>query len=497
MRQPDRPRRDTGLTLIELVVVMVVIGLVLVSITVSFVALARTAPRNEARSDDSRSLLGMTTFLPEDVNSTPPNGFIFTQTVSAVDAGCLGATSENLVQMTWAEATTTYRSSYRYEPTGDGRAIVRYFCIEGSGGTESVSLTAELPNPFATVSVTPVTDSFGREVGLDLQVTTSDGKVLTVDARSNNPAVFLPPIVVGSYPPVPVGNTAPIAQPVYSNAEPGTARDVYLNGADADGDILTASASAVPAGWTVNVNDQIATVTPPASATPGTVASFDYTVVDPYGQAASSFVEVEVVATATNTAPTAAPVTGTATAGEPYVINLPVSDAEGDPLTVTHAGADPSLSVTVYRHSLVIESDGSQPDPPPFDYTVTDPGGLSATSTIDLDVVVCQVTSFTSSETDGVIERRNGNKRLVNDVTFTVGYTGPCTNLVMEYDHDLGPSGTDYDPIYLSFGSGTEVTVDGHPGGLTPWTLGTHTFTLRNGLTAPPLLTLNLEVVPQ
>lgn len=483
--------------MIELIVVVAVLGLVMTTITMAFVTIVRTSPRSEARTDDSRSLLGMTTFLPEDVNSTPPDGFIFSQSVSAADAGCLGPTAENLVQMTWAETTTMYRSSYRYEQIGDGREIVRYACVEGSGGVESVRLTATLPDSFAAVSVTPFTDSFGRDVGLELEVTSVDGKLLTVDARSNNPAVVLPPVVVGSYPPAPVGNTAPIAQPVSSNAEPGVARDVYLNGADADGDILVASVSGVPAGWTVDVTDQIARITPPTTALPGEVGSFGYTVIDPYGQAATSTVTVNVVAVTTSTAPTANPVTGTATAGEPYVINLPVSDAEGDPLTVTHSGADPSLSVTVYRHSLIVVSDGSQPDPPAFDYTVTDPTGLSASSTIDLDVTVCQVTSFTSSESDGAIERRNGNKRLVSDVTFTVSYTGPCTDLVLEYDHDLGPSGTDYDPIYLSFGSGTAVTIDGHPGGLTPWTLGPHAITLRNGLTGPPLQTLNLEVVPQ
>ena len=179
--------------------------------------------------------------------------------------------------------------------------------------------------------------------------------------------------------------------------------------------------------------------------------------------------------------------------GTRVAINLPVGDPDGDPLDVTWAGADSSLTITESGTVLTITSDGSNADPPPFTYEVSD-GDLTASAEIDLNVIVCSVSGLTSSELDNEIERRNGNKRLVADVTFTVSYNGPCTDLVLEYDHNLSDG---YDATYLSFGSGTTVTFDGHPGGLAPWSLGPHNIVLRDGIGGPTILTIGLEVVPE
>ncbi|MGA1074908.1 MAG: hypothetical protein ACO307_07205 [Ilumatobacteraceae bacterium] len=75
---------------------------------------------------------------------------------------------------------------------------------------------------------------------------------------------------------------------------------------------------------------------------------------------------------------------------------------------------------------------------------------------------------------------------------------GACTDLVLEFDPDLF-DGT-YDPQWLSFGpggsSGTTtavVTIAGQPAGV-PWSDGSHTLTIRNGIGATALAMSELVV---
>lgn len=491
--------RDRGTTLIEMLVVTIIMGLVASVLAFSFIVIIRTTPGTEARTDDARTLLSVTTYLPQDVNSTPPNGFDFAPNATA--SGCLsaaGATNVNLVQMEWDELSTVYRVGYRYElvsgAVGAGREIVRYACTDGSGSLDRKRLTSELPNAFGSATVTPVVDTAtGFDIGLQLEVDTVDGKLLTVNARSNDPDTTLPPIPPTVYPPIPPGNSAPTASAISTNTAPGVARNVALAGIDPDGDALVATLSGVPPLWTTSVSGLVVTVTPNNDpALIGTSRTFNYTVTDPYGQAATSTVTVNVVAIPTNSPPVAGDVTDSTTAGTPLIVNLPVSDPEADPLTITWAGVDPSLTVSVSGTVMTINSDGSTSSPGPFTYTASD-GSLSDTGQVDITVVVCSVSSLTPSHDP--IPRRNGNKRLVNDVVYTVAYTGPCNDLVLEYDHNLD-DGT-FDSTYLSFGSGFTVTLDGHPGGLTPWSLGLHDMRLRRGIGGPVVLTDQLEVIPQ
>ncbi len=59
-----------GFTLPELVIVIVLLGLVLAVVAAAFTVIVRTHPSVEARDDDSRTLLGLTNYLPGDVSST-------------------------------------------------------------------------------------------------------------------------------------------------------------------------------------------------------------------------------------------------------------------------------------------------------------------------------------------------------------------------------------------------------------------------------------------
>src|SRR6187401_3599876 len=66
-----RLRADRGFTLPELLICIVIIGALSAAIASAFTVIVRTTPTAEARADDARSLLGLSTWLPSDVSSTP------------------------------------------------------------------------------------------------------------------------------------------------------------------------------------------------------------------------------------------------------------------------------------------------------------------------------------------------------------------------------------------------------------------------------------------
>ncbi len=443
MRLASDVDRDRGSTLVELLLVVVILGLVGTVISLAFVAIVRTSPSTEARVDDSRTVLGLNVYLPEDVNSTPPGGYDLAKSSTT---GCTGASpGVNLAKLTWSELSNTYTSSYRYVGTSEGYRVVRHACANGGAPTVT-NLTSDLPAIDETawmagdepIVVTPfVVDA--EIQGLTFRVTTTAGEVFQIEARTNNPAVTLPPEPPVVYPPPPAGNQPPAATPVTGSVVAGSSTVISLEGTDPDGDSLSATVSNVAAGWTVTVISGLeVTVTPPPAATSADVAgTFDYTVTDSFGQTASSDATIQIIDAPANNAPTADDVTQTVAERTPTPIALPVTDVDGDPLSVTLTGIPASLSVTVSGTQIVVESDGTTSSPGPFTYLVDD-GEATASGTITITVNVCQVTSLTPSS-PSVSKFTNGTNKdqLKSDVTLTIAAVGNCSGIVtLSYDND-------------------------------------------------------------
>jgi prepilin-type N-terminal cleavage/methylation domain-containing protein len=172
-------RNGRGFTLVEVLIVVSVIGLVMVALSAAFVVIVRTSPTNQQRADDSRALLSLTRWLPDDVSSTytfpydvtptGPNGF----TVDGSDPQCRPAAPPDevsLLNLRWSETSTTYFVDYfwvREGSTADGLEqgrIVRFSCFGTSAGptssVESLSMSTELSElpgvPAWPVTVTPI-----------------------------------------------------------------------------------------------------------------------------------------------------------------------------------------------------------------------------------------------------------------------------------------------------------------------------------------------------
>ena len=195
------------MTLVELIISIAIFGMITAVLLAVFVAVIRTPPSAEARVDDARSLLGLTTWLPGDVNSTRR---VPTASASpdwwnidpSAPSGCTSSpTGTNLVRLRWSEtdgATQLFEANYRLVE-GRGWRIVRVSCVVGQVA-EVRNMTAKLPAPSTDpVTVTFLTDAVaGETIGIRMEVTTLAGDVLTIEATSDSPNQVLPTVPVGA-----------------------------------------------------------------------------------------------------------------------------------------------------------------------------------------------------------------------------------------------------------------------------------------------------------
>ena len=128
-RSFDRNRPDHGFTLPELLISIVMIGIIMTVLGGVFTVFLRSTPTTEARAQDARSVLGLVTWLPQDVDSTPSDGF---DVDPSTDSGCSVDPGINLLRMEWVEkigsVTTTFISNYRHVSDVDAARLVRIKC---------------------------------------------------------------------------------------------------------------------------------------------------------------------------------------------------------------------------------------------------------------------------------------------------------------------------------------------------------------------------------
>ena len=500
--RPTTQQRD-GFTLIEVLIVVTIMGVIAAALSVAFTVVVRTAPPTEARADDSRSLLGLSTWLPADVSATP-NAPLTAATDFWDDSpgratGCTGGDiGINLVRLSWRESISgspnIFVASYRLVDEGDSSTIFRVTCVDG-GQADTQRLTAGLPptaaNPVSVTWKTSLIDGVENIIGVELEMTTFDGDTLRVDAASRNPAQTLSTLPQASTTSTSsttstttttttIPNQPPVADPLDFNANPLVPVTFTLPAYDPEGLTLTAALSNVPATWTSSISGLSVTLVPDDVHT---TYVLDYTVTDPEGLTATSTITVKVNPSSTTTTtlppnapPTASPVSVATDPGVSVGVNLPVFDPNGDQLTVT-LGTLPdgwnAQVVTVDAGTTAVDVEitppaGASPGIATIAYTVTDPSGASATSTIDVDVarIPC-VASFESVSPNPVtVGGGNGQQTgpLESAVDVTINKSGNCSELVLRYVRVVtAPNGQasndDRQPQVDTFGDGDVVTL--------------------------------------
>lgn len=205
-RGPKTKRADGGFTLIELVVAIAVLGIIMPVITATFVVIVRNSPAVQTRTDDSRSTRGLSTWLPQDVLSTPP--VVITDgsstpgyTLTARASNCASTAGTNVLHMVWQEnvgpnagTLTNFVANYRYVIVGATTQIKRYACSGIGPPPYTNTLVRNATTAIDGSSVGAVAVYSGARLAfVDVQVVTASGLQVLIRAASRNPAKVLGP----------------------------------------------------------------------------------------------------------------------------------------------------------------------------------------------------------------------------------------------------------------------------------------------------------------
>lgn len=201
-----RRSTDRGMTLVELVVVMSIVGLVTLVIAATFIVILRVAPATEFRIDDARSTRGLQTWLVRDIASTPPRdydstsrtGFVasddsLTAVVPAADLCTTDGT--HVLFLAWVDSGISYRAQYTLVGSADtGYSIDRHLC---GGDTATVGVTGDIESttcsadPLSLVvptstdgDVDPDSDGDGTYEGVTVELCLVSTRVGSIAART-------------------------------------------------------------------------------------------------------------------------------------------------------------------------------------------------------------------------------------------------------------------------------------------------------------------------
>jgi prepilin-type N-terminal cleavage/methylation domain-containing protein len=149
--------RDRGMTMVEMLVVITILGVISLVIGATFITILKVTPATAYRIDDARSTRGLQTWLARDVASTPPVvydpvsgvGFVDSAFASPAAAGvpladACATSGTHVLFMAWVDQGISYRSQYTIEgdATG-GYKVIRTIC---GGDVARVSLTGDVSN---------------------------------------------------------------------------------------------------------------------------------------------------------------------------------------------------------------------------------------------------------------------------------------------------------------------------------------------------------------
>jgi prepilin-type N-terminal cleavage/methylation domain-containing protein len=326
--------KDRGFTLPELLICVVVIGTIATVLVGVTAVVLRSTPSAEARAQDARSMMGLVTWLPQDVDSTPPTGF---DTAPGTSSGCNISPGANLLRMQWTEKTSattnTFVANYRHVPTAVGLSRIQRVTCSGTGSGPyangvALNVTSDLPalpsgwtqgSPPVAVTMSAL-DGTVRLV--KFEITTLDGELVKIDSAPKNPALTLPSTTAPSWRPATPApseevNTLPttVDQAFTIHAGVMTSASLIVN--DVDGDPLAVELASYPDGWTVTLSSLTMQITAPIG-TPSDVANaITYTVDDQRGDGpvtgTVTVTPVDPVTTDTTTSTTSTTTTSTTT----------------------------------------------------------------------------------------------------------------------------------------------------------------------------------------
>ncbi len=504
----ERSTRDRGFTLVEVVICVALLGVLAPVLMSVIVVTLKTSPAVADRADSATIVQGLVTWLPQDIDSAAPGSF---DTSSGAPSGCSGTDPGfNLLKMTWTEtitSTANYTASYRYVPKAvpaDGGRIVRVYCALGAA-PQVLNVSRAIPVWVAgsepvrvTLSDAPDDDALTLNDTARFDVQPLVGKLISIVGTTKNPNETLvapttttPATTTSTTQP----NQPPVAANVAATITAATPVSISVSASDPEGGVLTATFPAIPAGWLITPTGGLTfMVTAPAAAA-NTVVVVPYQVTDPLGSSATANVTFTVPPiVAANQPPVANPSSGTTTAGSSVVVTLAASDPEGGVLTASVTSVPTGWTKTVTGLQVTVTpSSGAIAGNFVLNYSVTDPGGMSASSTLTITVTGPPPCVINTPVLDRytVQTKKNNPDALRNSVTVTITIvSGYCVGLALHYD--TGAPNGQYVRNFSNTGTTRSITLPSHP---SPelWSIGTKTLRVKDS-SSLVIGSVNLEV---
>lgn len=165
-------RNEAGVTLIELMLAVMLLGIIIVPLTGGMITGLITTGEARARLSESRSPLFSSAYFADDAQSSDVNGI-------SVGASPACGSGTNVVSFTWTEDTTPYSASYVTISKNGTPALQRNFC--SGGNVDSTTIAPVLTSTAPTVSCA---DAAGTAVACTLG--TSTVRRIELDAKTPN-----------------------------------------------------------------------------------------------------------------------------------------------------------------------------------------------------------------------------------------------------------------------------------------------------------------------
>src|SRR5437764_5047596 len=122
--------QESGFTLVELLVAIMVSGLILTAVGTAFIVTARGSQNVHDRFIESHDAELLATYFPTDVQSANPTLIELPGDTDVSD--CTGVTGTRAVRFLWTETDettkTVFSSSYQVVSSASGSTLYRYFC---------------------------------------------------------------------------------------------------------------------------------------------------------------------------------------------------------------------------------------------------------------------------------------------------------------------------------------------------------------------------------
>jgi Tfp pilus assembly protein PilE len=139
--------RDSGISLIELVLTVALGALLATAASTGITTMLRVGPKVTQAITDAESQSRLVTYFQQDVRATAPSGV----DLSATAGGCSGADpGANVLQLTWADGAAFRRVSYRLRSDTSGGFIERRACVGPTLGSLANGRTARVVAGLAT-----------------------------------------------------------------------------------------------------------------------------------------------------------------------------------------------------------------------------------------------------------------------------------------------------------------------------------------------------------